>query len=188
MTRKTFILAGLFLIILGPISIALQSFLLLSEMLPKETYVYFDLFRFVVIPLVFGLLMWKRLINIGKSRKFTACSLVGLLAVFIMSMILLPLMLTYFGSNPSGALMNEIATWSKSGGKGDFNFSTNAKIKMATYHAITLALANWPLFAALYFGAGGPRSPRGNNPLSPLSKNTVEKGNSALSLRTQMVS
>lgn len=188
MTRKTFILAGLFLIALGPISFALQTFFLLSEMLPKETYVYFDLFRYVVIPLVFGLLLWKRLKHIGKSRRFMVFCFAGTFATFVMSMVLLPLMLINLGSNPVGALMNEIATWSKSDGKGDFNFSTNVKIKMAIYHAFTLALVNWPLFAALYFGAGGPRAPRGNNPLSPLSKHTFEKDNSASSLRTQLVS
>lgn len=184
MTRKTFILAGLFLITLGPISIALQTFFLLSEITSTETIVYFDLFRYVAIPLVFGLLIWRRFKHIGKSRRFTACCIVGFLATFVISMILLPLMLIYLDSNHLGALMDEIRTWSKSGGTGDFKFSTNVQIKLAIYHAFALALANWPLFAALYFGAGGLRSPRGNN----LSKQTFEKDNSALSLRTQMVS
>lgn len=188
MTRKTLILAGLFLIALGPISIALQTFFLLSEITSRETHVYFDLFRYLAIPLVFGLLIWKRLKHIGKSRRFTACYFAGILTAYFMSMILVPLMALYFGSNSVDAMTNEIVTWSKSGQKGDFNFSTSAKINMATYNAIILALASWPLFVALYFGAGGPRSPKGNNPLAPLSKHAVEKDNSAFSLRKQMVS
>jgi len=188
MTRRTFILAGLFLIALGPISIALETFFLLSEIISKEIYVYFDLLRYVAIPLIFGILIWKRLKHIGKSRKFIAYCFAGVFATFFISMTLVPLLAIYLGSNPVGALMNEIATWSKSGGKDGFKFSTNVKIKMAIYHAITLALANWPLFAALYFGAGGPRSPKGHNPFALLSKHSFEKDDSALSLRKQMAS
>jgi len=186
MTRKTFILAGLVLIALGPLSVALETFLMLSESISKETFVYFDLFRLVAIPLVFGFLIWKHLNHVGKSRRFRAYFMAGCFATFFMSMTLLPLIAMYLGSNPVGALMSEIATWSKSGGEGDFTFSTNVKLKMAIYHAITLAVANWPLFAALYFGAGGPRFPRGNNPLTRLSKHEVEKDNAALNLRKQM--
>ena len=186
MTGKTFILIGLFLIALGPISIALQTFFVLSEALSTETSIYFDLFRCVAIPLVFGLLIWKRLKHIGKSRRFMAYCLAGIFAIFFMSMTLLPLMAMNLGSYPFDALTNEIATWSKSGGKGDFKFSVNAKIKMATYHAFTLALANWPLFAALSFGAGGSWSPKGNNSLASLSKHPFKKDNSTLSLRKQM--
>lgn len=188
MTRKTFILAGLFLVALGAFSIALQTFLMLSEIITKETFVYFDLFRWVGVPLAFGLLVWKRLTHIGKSRRFTACCIAGIIITYFMSMILLPLMAMFLGSNVVGALTNEIATWSKSGGEGDFAFSTNAKLKMATFHAVTLVLASWPLFIALYFGAGGPLFLRGKDPLTGLSKHAIEKDNAALNLRKQMVS
>lgn len=195
MTRKIFILAGLFLITLGAFSIALQTFLVLSEIILAETDVYFSLFRLVVIPLAFGLLAWKRIIHIGKSRRFTACCIAGIIAAYFLSMILLPLMAIYldtiyFDNSALGDLMNEIAIWSKSGGEGDFTFSTYGKLKIAAQHAFILALASWPLFAALYFdfGAGGPWSPRGNKPLARISKRAVEKDNSALNLRKQMVS
>jgi len=188
MTSKTFISIGLFLIALGPLSIALQTFLMLSEITSNATHVYFGLLRYVTVPLVFGLLAWKRLIHIGKSRRFATCCIAGIIATYFMSMILLPLMAMFLGSNVVGALTNEIATWSKSGGEGDFTFSTNSKLKMATFHAVTLTLASWPLFAALYFGTGGPWSPRGNKPLATLYKHANEKGNSTISLREQMVS
>jgi len=129
--RKTFILAGLFLIALGSFSIALQTYLMLSEIIIKETFVYFDLFRWVGIPSAFGVLVWKRLTHIGKSRRYTACCIAGIMTTYFMSMILLPLMAMFLGSNVVGALTNEIATWSKSGGEGDFTFSTNVKLKMA---------------------------------------------------------
>ena len=190
MTRKIFILAGLFLIVLGPFSIALQTFLMLSEIIIAETFVYFDLFRLVAVPLAFALLVWKRIIHIGKSRRFTACCTAGIMATYFMSMILLPLIAIYLDNGAVGALMNEIVIWSKSGGEGDFTFSTHVKLKMAAHHAFILALASWPLFAALYFDfrAGGPWSPRGNKPLARLTKRAVEKDNAALNLRKQMVS
>ena len=161
---------------------------MLSEIIIAETFVYFDLFRLVAIPLAFGLLVWKRIIHIGKSRRFTAFCIAGIIATYFMSMILLPFLAMFLGNGAVGALMNEIAIWSKSGGEGDFIFSTYVKLKMAAHHAFILALASWPLFTALYFGAGGPRSPKGNNRFVPLSKHSVEKDNSAFSLKKQMVS
>lgn len=189
MTRKKFVIIGLSIIALGPLSIAFQSFLLLSEVTLQETKVYFDLFSYVALPFVFGLLICRRLNYIGKDLRFTTYYCIGLLTTFFISLfVLLPLLLMSIGAAPLGDLQSEITSWSMSGGKDDFNFSAIAKLKMSAWHAIFMAIANWPLFAALYLGTGGPRSPRGDNPLTRLSKHAVEKDNSALSLRKQMAS
>ena len=167
MNRKAFILSGLFLIALAALLTALLCFLLLSRIIPENmasnTVGYYQLVSQVTILLAFGFLIWKRLNFIGKSHQFKACFLAGLLATIIISLNLLPLFLVvYLGINPLDFLSDEIAHWANSGGEGKFSFSTYSKIKASGLTALSSAVMNWPLFAAIYFCAKGPKSPRGN--------------------------
>ena len=154
------------MIALAPLSMALQTYFLLSEITLTEAEVYFHMLRYVAIPLVFGFLLWKRLIIIGKNYKLLTYFFVG----FIAFSLLVPLLALNLNFNPTGTLTNEIAAWSKSGGKGDFSFSKNVKIKMTTFNAIVSAITYLPLLAALYFAVDGPRPPRGNQALVHLSR------------------
>lgn len=165
MSRKKFILSGLFLILLAPLCTALLCFLMLSKIIPGEMAAYLQFFIQVAILLIFGLLIWKRLNSLGNSHPYKAWLIVGLLIiVLIMSYIIVPsLLFTHVGSDSINTLNNEIANWSNSGGRGEFKFSNYGKMKMAFFSAVFLVVKNWPLIAALYLGAKGPRSPRGQN-------------------------
>lgn len=167
MTKITLILSGLFLILLAPLSTALLCFLMLGRIIPGEMAAYLQLFIQVTILLIFNLLIWKRLNSFGKSHQFKAWFIAGLLTILIMSSVLMPsLLFTHVGFDPTDTLNNEIANWSNSGGRGEFKFSAYGKINVAFFSAVFLVVKNWPLFAALYYCAKGPKSPRGKNPFT----------------------
>ena len=184
MTRKTFILTGLFLIALAPLCTASHAFLMLSKITPAEMTAYLQLFLQVAILLAFCLLVWKRLNFISKSHQFKVWFFAGFLATFFISLTILPpFLFTSIGINPVDALNDEIANWVNSGGKGDFSFSTYGKIKVAIFSAILSVVINWPFFAALYFCARDPRSPKGDNPFSHLPIHADEENSAVLSLK-----
>ena len=172
MNRKAFILSGVFLIALAALFTALLCFLMLSKLIPGNIAAYLQLFFQVAVLLAFGLLIWKRLNFIRKSHQFRACFLAGLLATIIISLNVLPLfIIDYVGINPMDFLSDEIAHWANSGSEGKFSFSTYVKIKASALTALFSVVMNWPLFAAIYFCAKGPKSPSGDKPAPILSYN-----------------
>lgn len=172
MTRKTFILAGLFAIALGSLSAALQSYLLLSQTIPTDSGPYYLLFSALVTPVGFGLLLWKRLRTVGRSKRFTAFSFFGLLVTFYFALIF-PV-IAWIGldtSSISGAIIsNEIGAWASSGREGVIIFTLKAKLQVAILLAIDYLVGYWPLFVAMYLAASDPRFPKENNLLGRLSK------------------
>lgn len=189
MTRKKFILAGVFLIALGALSIALQSYLMVSEIISKEMAIYGPMFYLIAIPLAFGLLLWRRLKYTYRSRRLSTFCCAGFFVAFFISLLFpIQYVLMMSGFDPSGPIVNEIVAWSKSGGEGDFHSTTKAKVEMAFMIAFVHTLGNWPVFVALYFGSKDSSSPRGNNLLDRLSKRISEKRNAVTSSRKQIVS
>ena len=170
MTRKTFILAGLFAIALGSLSAALQSYLLLSQTIPTDSGPYYLLFSALVTPVGFGLLLWKRLRTVGRSKRFTAFSFFGLLVTFYFALIF-PV-IAWIGldtSSISGAIIsNEIGAWASSGREGVIIFTLKAKLQVAILLAIDYLVGYWPLFVALYLAALDPRFPKGDSQLKRL--------------------
>ena len=169
MSRKTFILIGLFLIALGPLSVALQSYLLLSKIIPTGSGPYYLLFGFLVTPIGFGLLLWKWQRTVGRSRRFTVLSIFGLLVTYYLSFVILPVH-TWIGLDISSVLLNEVGDWAKSGRDEVIIFTMKAKLQVALMLIIGNTIGMWSLFLALYLGASDPRFPKGNNLLGRLSK------------------
>jgi len=189
MTRNRFILTGVFLIALGALSIALQSYLMVSEIISKDMAIYSKLFHLIAIPFAFGLLLWRRLKYTDRSRRFTTYCFAGFVAaVFISLLFPIQYVLMMSGFDPSGPIMNEITAWSKSGVGGDFNPTTKAKVQMAFIIAFVHTLGSWPFYIALYFGSKNSSPPRGNKLLDRLSKRASEKRSAVTSSRKQIVS
>jgi len=186
MTRKTFVLAGLFLIALGPLSAALQGYLLLSKILPTDSGPYFLLSSFLVTPIGFGLLLWKWLRTVGRSIRFTALSFFGLLVTFYFSYIFPVTAL--IGLDAGAILYNEIGAWARSGREGVIIVTMKVKLQVAMITAIDHMLGNWTLFLALYLAASDPRFPKGNNLLGRLSKRIFATRNATSRTIEQTVS
>ncbi len=170
-TKKTFVIGGLFLIALGLLFTALNTYLLLSKITSNDASVYPLLFRSVVLPVAFGVLLWKRLRFIGRGPLLTAFCIAGCLATNHMVMIFQPPLSEILPSlNPVDSLTAEVAIWSKSGVQNEFHFTTLIKLKMVIFTVTNQILGSWTLFAALFFGTLDPRSPRGSSSIGPLSK------------------
>ena len=169
MSRKIFILIGLFLIALGPLSVALQSYLFLSKIIPTDSIPYFSLFSFLMTPIGFGLLLWKWQRTVGRSRRYTVLSIFGLLVTYYSSFILVPVH-GWIGLDTFSVLFDEIGAWAQSGRDEVIIFTMKAKLQVALTLTIEQTIAMWPLFLALCLGASDPRFPKGNNLLGRLSK------------------
>lgn len=188
MTKKSFILAGLFLVFLSSLLMVLETYLVFSDLIIVGTGLYTGLFRFFVIPLIFCFLLWKRLRHVGRPRSMTAFCLAGFVVVFFAETINQVLLSAIIAElNPSDVFNSEIVAWVKSGKEGVFQFSMQAKFKMAAFNASSVIIASWPLFVVLFFGALDPRSPGGAKPFARLTKRIRKKLNWGLNFSKKMV-
>lgn len=188
MTKRTFILTGLFLIFSSSLLMALETYLVLSGVMIQDAGLYIALFRFPVIPLIFCFLLWRRLRHVGRSRLITVFSMAGFVVLFFTGFIgLTPFFTIIAELNPSNIVNEELAAWVKAGKKGTFQISTQSKLILMGFNASTLILVSWPLFVALFFGALDPRSPGGANPFVRLSKRVRKMKGSGQNVRAQMV-
>lgn len=156
MTRKTFVLTGLLVILSGSLFASLQAYLMISRIIPLDWIFEGMLFRCVIVPVAFSILLWKWLRTAGKSKGFAALSFFGTLVAHYMWLIFQGFV--WSGFDTSGILNSEISDLSKAGIEGEIIFAVKSKLKVAILTAINEVLGNWILFAALYLGASDPRS------------------------------
>ncbi len=184
MTRKTFILTGLFLIALVPLYMGLLCFLTLSQIIQMDsiTNTHLPLFLIAAVPLGFGVLLWLRLRYIGKTRTFTGLCIFGFFVTLLLSYKLyLSGGLIQFGdliqffdiNNPGHQILAEIAAWQNAGSEGELSISLRPRIEMAMLSGGRYLFLNWFLFVVLYFGALGPRPPRDRKRLGGLLKRFI---------------
>lgn len=180
MTRKTFILTGLFLIALVPLYMGLLSFLTLSQIIQMDsiTNTHLPLFLIAAVPLGFGVLLWLRLRYIGKTRTFTGLCIFGFFVTLLLSYKLnlsggLGLIQFFDIKNPSERILAEIVAWQNAGSEGELSISLRPRIEMAMLSGGRYLFVNWFLFVVLYFGALGPRPPRDRKRLGGLLKRFI---------------
>ncbi len=185
MTRKTFVLTGLFVILSGSLFVTLQSHLIISRIIPLDWVAHGTVFRCIIVPVGFSLLLWKWLRTVGRSKRFAAFSFFGTLVTYYM--VLISQGLVWLGFDTSHILNNEIAVWSKAGGEGEIMFTMKGRLKVAILTAINETLGNWILFAALYVGASDPRSPKPHSQLNRLLKRIFSTRSTTTSTMDQTV-
>lgn len=178
MTRKTFILTGLFLIALVPLYMGLLSFLTLSQIIQMDsiTNTHLPLFLIAAVPLGFGVLLWLRLRYIGKTRTFTGLCIFGFFVTLLLSykLNLSGDLIPFFDiKNPNERILAEITAWLNAGSEGELSISLRPRIEMAMLSGGNYLLLNWFLFVVLYFGALGPRPPRDRKRLGGLLKRFI---------------
>lgn len=142
---------------------------MISRIIPIDWVIHGLVFRYIIVPVGFSLLLWKWLGTVGRSKRFAAFSFFGTLVTYYMFIMLIGLF-GWPGFDTSGILTNEIGVWSEAGGEGEIMFTMKAKLKVALLTAINETLGNWILFAALYLGASDPRFPKRNSQLNVLLK------------------
>ena len=180
MTRKTFILTGLFLIALVPLYMGLLDFLFLSQIIQMDsiTNTHLPLFLIAAVPLGFGVLLWLRLRYIGKTRTFTGLCIFGFFVTLLLSYKLnlsgdLGLIQFFDINHPNERILAEITAWQNAGSEGELSISLRPRIEMAMLSGGTYLFLNWFLFVVLYFGALGPRPPRDRKRLGGLLKRFI---------------
>ena len=178
MTRKTFILTGLFLIALVPLYMGLLCFLTLSQIIQMDsiTNTHLPLFLIAAVPLGFGVLLWLRLRYIGKTRTFTGLCIFGFFVTLLLSykLNLSGDLIPFFDiKNPNERILAEITAWLNTGSEGELSISLRPRIEMAMLSGGNYLLLNWFLFVVLYFGALGPRPPRDRKRLGGLLKRFI---------------
>lgn len=178
MTRKTFILTGLFLIALVPLYMGLLCFLTLSQIIQMDsiTNTHLPLFLIAAVPLGFGVLLWLRLRYIGKTRTFTGLCIFGFFVTLLLSykLNLSGDLIPFFDiKNPNERILAEITAWQNAGSEGELSISLRPRIEMAMLSGGTYLFLNWFLFVVLYFGALGPRPPRDRKRLGGLLKRFI---------------
>lgn len=178
MTRKTFILTGLFLIALVPLYMGLLCFLTLSQIIQMDsiTNTHLPLFLIAAVPLGFGVLLWLRLRYIGKTRTFTGLCIFGFFVTLLLSykLNLSGDLIPFFDiKNPNERILAEITAWQNAGSEGELSISLRPRIEMAMLSGGNYLLLNWFLFVVLYFGALGPRPPRDRKRLGGLLKRFI---------------
>ena len=178
MTRKTFILTGLFLIALVPLYMGLRCFLFLSQIIQMDsiTNTHLPLFLIAAVPLGFGVLLWLRLRYIGKTRTFTGLCIFGFFVTLLLSykLNLSGDLIPFFDiKNPNERILAEITAWLNAGSEGELSISLRPRIEMAMLSGGNYLLLNWFLFVVLYFGALGPRPPRDRKRLGGLLKRFI---------------
>ena len=178
MTRKTFILTGLFLIALVPLYMGLLCFLTLSQIIQMDsiTNTHLPLFLIAAVPLGFGVLLWLRLRYIGKTRTFTGLCIFGFFVTLLLSykLNLSGDLIPFFDiKNPNERILAEITAWLNAGSEGELSVSLRPRIEMAMLSGGNYLLLNWFLFVVLYFGALGPRPPRDRKRLGGLLKRFI---------------
>ena len=178
MTRKTFILTGLFLIALVPLYMGLLDFLFLSQIIQMDsiTNTHLPLFLIAAVPLGFGVLLWLRLRYIGKTRTFTGLCIFGFFVTLLLSykLNLSGDLIPFFDiKNPNERILAEITAWQNAGSEGELSISLRPRIEMAMLSGGNYLLLNWFLFVVLYFGALGPRPPRDRKRLGGLLKRFI---------------
>lgn len=180
MTRKTFILTGLFLIALVPLYMGLRCFLFLSQIIQMDsiTNTHLPLFLIAAVPLGFGVLLWLRLRYIGKTRTFTGLCIFGFFVTLLLSYKLnlsgdLGLIQFFDINHPNERILAEITAWQNAGSEGELSISLRPRIEMAMLSGGTYLFLNWFLFVVLYFGALGPRPPRDRKRLGGLLKRFI---------------
>lgn len=178
MTRKTFILTGLFLIALVPLYMGLLCFLTLSQIIQMDsiTNTHLPLFLIAAVPLGFGVLLWLRLRYIGKTRTFTGLCIFGFFVTLLLSykLNLSGDLIPFFDiKNPNERILAEITAWLNAGSEGELSISLRPRIEMAMLSGGNYLLLNWFLFVVLYFGALGPRPPRDRKRLGGLLKRFI---------------
>ena len=178
MTRKTFILTGLFLIALVPLYMGLLCFLTMSQIIQMDsiTNTHLPLFLIAAVPLGFGVLLWLRLRYIGKTRTFTGLCIFGFFVTLLLSykLNLSGDLIPFFDiKNPNERILAEITAWLNAGSEGELSVSLRPRIEMAMLSGGNYLLLNWFLFVVLYFGALGPRPPRDRKRLGGLLKRFI---------------
>ena len=178
MTRKTFILTGLFLIALVPLYMGLLCFLTLSQIIQMDsiTNTHLPLFLIAAVPLGFGVLLWLRLRYIGKTRTFTGLCIFGFFVTLLLSykLNLSGDLIPFFDiKNPNERILAEITAWQNAGSEGELSISLRPRIEMAMLSGGNYLFLNWFLFVVLYFGALGPRPPRDRKRLGGLLKRFI---------------
>ena len=178
MTRKTFILTGLFLIALVPLYMGLRCFLFLSQIIQMDSIAntHLPLFLIAAVPLGFGVLLWLRLRYIGKTRTFTGLCIFGFFVTLLLSykLNLSGDLIPFFDiKNPNERILAEITAWQNAGSEGELSISLRPRIEMAMLSGGNYLLLNWFLFVVLYFGALGPRPPRDRKRLGGLLKRFI---------------
>lgn len=165
MSQKSFIIWGLMIISLYPITAAIALYLGISRIVEMDKLVWFSMVGpLIATPLAFGGLLYLRFTEIGRRKRIVAlCILLYLITLTITSPSMLYNDYIITGSGAQDRFDDAIGVWAQTH-DADTLMVWTVKQKL-DYVLIMLPmnyLANWGLFALLWFGSLDPRTPSKN--------------------------
>lgn len=183
MTKRSFILFGLFLIALAALWVSVETYLLLCFRKEDPLGPLSSLFYFWVIPILFWFVVWRYLRFSGRSKKLSAASVLGCALLFYFgNAISWPLIELLEPYSPHNTMLDEIGAWADAGSKGVLEFKSLTILKVSAFNGLSTLIGTWPLIFVLILVGFDRRPPSDMNPQEGTSSNKSRKRKTAFNV------